>query len=149
MIAKRHATIRRAETEIETLTKAKRLMAEDEPHAPTTHKRRSRRQTRRAKPERRYKYTALVAGRVRRRPLSGHPMKDVLVPESDAGRARHEIIDAGKPLHINAILDKIEQRGGGRPKKTSLVGALARYAKEGRHFVRTAPNTFDVIEKKK
>lgn len=149
-IAKKQAAIRRLQEEIATLGDAKRLVTEEtEPRGSTPKLRQKRRLRRRPKPERQHKYTAIVAGRVRRRPVAGHPMKGVIVPDSDAGRARHEIIDAGKPLHINVILDKIEQRTGHRPKRTSLVGALARYAKEGRHFVRTDPNTFGVMEKRK
>ncbi|SRR5260370_16174550 len=76
----------------------------------------------------------------------GHPKKGLLDPDSDPGRARAVLEMAGQSLHVNEILKMIEEKYGKPPKRTSLVGALSRYSKQGLHFMRTAPNTFGLIE---
>lgn len=149
LIAARKADMTRLRGEIRTLQKAKRLVIKAErEQAPgrLRYRRPPVTDFLELEPE---IMTALVAGRVRRRPYLGHMMRDVLVADSDAWRARQEILDARKPLHVDAILDKIKERTGARPKRTSLVGSLARYAKDGRHFFRAGPNTFGLIEMKK
>jgi hypothetical protein len=64
---------------------------------------------------------------------------------SVAGRAREAILAANRPLHINPILKELG-RGDDRKSRASLTGALGAYARKGEVFVRTAPNTFGLLE---
>jgi len=64
---------------------------------------------------------------------------------SAIGKTREMIVAAKRPLHINEILNglgKPNERGA----RASVVGALGAYVRRGEVFVRTAPNTFGLIE---
>jgi hypothetical protein len=75
-----------------------------------------------------------------------HPKRGVVSPDSDVGLAIAALRDATEPLHVGAILDRIEQKAGRRPKKHSLVGSLARFTKEGQHFYRAGGNIYGLLE---
>lgn len=68
-----------------------------------------------------------------------------LRPGSTLAKTRDVLKSAGKPMPIGEILKAL-----GRPQDTkhrvSLAGTLAGYAKKGRIFTKTAPNTFGLIE---
>ncbi len=64
---------------------------------------------------------------------------------SAAKRTREMIIDAGRPLHINDVLKGLGKRDD-RAARASLTSALGAYARKGEVFVRTAPNTFGLLE---
>jgi hypothetical protein len=64
---------------------------------------------------------------------------------SAAKRCREMIIDAIRPLHINDLLKGLG-KGDDRGSRASLTSALGAYARKGEVFVRTAPNTFGLLE---
>lgn len=81
----------------------------------------------------------------------GHPKKGLLDPDSDPGRAHAVLQAAGHALHVDEIMLAIKTKYGEAPVRTSLIGALSRYAKRGQHFARTPgrPNTFGLPEWRK
>lgn len=68
-----------------------------------------------------------------------------LRPNSALAHARDAIRAAGSPLPIADILKAI-----GKPpdknSRVSLAGTLSGYAREGKVFTKTAPNTFGLLE---
>lgn len=68
-----------------------------------------------------------------------------LRPGSALATVRGILAEAGTPIHVNQILEKmgkpVDQKG-----RTSLVGTLGSYSRKGRIFTRPAPNTFGLIE---
>jgi hypothetical protein len=64
---------------------------------------------------------------------------------SEVARAREAILKAGKPLHVDEILQAL-----GKPinhnNKASLSGSIATYVRKEMIFSRPAPNTFGLIE---
>ena len=69
----------------------------------------------------------------------------LLRPGSDMAKARDLIRRVVKPLHISEIVEGI---GKENTKKTrlSLGGSVAGYARRGKVFKKTAPNTFGLLE---
>jgi hypothetical protein len=67
-------------------------------------------------------------------------------PSSAVGMTLTALQDAGKPMHIDRILDVIEGKTGKRPKKVSLVGSLSQYVRDQRIFTRPAAMTFGLKE---
>jgi hypothetical protein len=67
-----------------------------------------------------------------------------LRPGSDLAKARDVLKAAGIPLPIVEIL-----KGMGKPQdkkhRTSLAGTLSSYARGGKTFSKTAPNTFGLL----
>jgi len=51
---------------------------------------------------------------------------------------------AGTPLHVDVMLEKMG-KAGDKKAKLALVGTLARYARQGLAFKKTAPNTYALI----
>ena len=64
---------------------------------------------------------------------------------SSAARAHKIIIDAGQPVHIDKILIAMGKEVS-RSTKSSVTSAIAAYARKGEIFIRTAANTFGLIE---
>ena len=64
---------------------------------------------------------------------------------SVAKRTREMILSEGRPLHILDILKGLG-KGDDRGSRASLTSALGAYARRGEVFVRTAPNTFGLLE---
>jgi hypothetical protein len=80
------------------------------------------------------------------RRASAHPNKGAILPDSDIGRAKTVLEEAGKPLRVDDIVSAIEIRFAIRPARASLIGSLARYSKARQHFYRAkGPNTFGVL----
>ena len=52
------------------------------------------------------------------------------------------LIEAGRPLHITAIIEQAKSRFNQVLDRESLVSALTKRVKRKDRFVRTAPNTF-------
>ena len=52
---------------------------------------------------------------------------------------------AGKPLHINEILNVLKLEPN-KKNRLSLSGSLSGYARRGEVFTRPAPNTFGLVE---
>jgi hypothetical protein len=69
----------------------------------------------------------------------------VLKPKSSVALAREEILRAGQPLHISALL-AAAGKGITKEGRASLGGSLAAYVRRGEIFTRTGPNTFGLIE---
>lgn len=69
----------------------------------------------------------------------------VLRPGASAHKAFHALREAGKPMHITEILKAIGMSSN-KANRISLGGTLARYSRNDEIFVRTAPNTFGLIE---
>lgn len=72
-------------------------------------------------------------------------VEHVLRTGSAMAKARELIHSRQEPLHITAILDGIG-RTVNHPNRVSVSGSLGNYARKGEIFVRTAPNTFGLIE---
>jgi len=64
---------------------------------------------------------------------------------SSAAQAQQIILDAGRPLHIDDILVAMG-KDLTRSTKSSVTSALAAYARRDKIFIRTAANTFGLIE---
>lgn len=67
-----------------------------------------------------------------------------------SGRSQVDIVfdilhSAGSPLHIDQIL-KLAARKHKALDRESIVSALTKYVNRHQRFVRTAPNTFAVLE---
>lgn len=69
---------------------------------------------------------------------------DLLKPGSAVFRAMQAIKEAGKPLHISAILRAMDVPDE-KKHRVSLGGSLARYVRDGQIFTRSAPNTFGLV----
>ncbi len=72
------------------------------------------------------------------------PEAYMLRPGSSMSKTYEILQKAGKPMHINDILNGIG-KDTSKKERTSLAGSLANYARQKRIFTRTAPNTFGLI----
>lgn len=52
---------------------------------------------------------------------------------------------AGKPMHMDDLLKALHKRGNNAAKET-VTTAVWRFAKQGRRFRNTAPNTFELLK---
>jgi hypothetical protein len=68
---------------------------------------------------------------------------DALKPGTMIAQARDALEQAGKPLHVDELLQAI-----GRPleSKSSLTGSLAAYVRRNEVFTRPGPNIFGLID---
>lgn len=64
---------------------------------------------------------------------------------SSVARAREIILEAGEPVHIDHLLERLGKEVT-RETKASLTGSLAAYVRRDEIFTRPAPNTFGLIE---
>jgi len=64
---------------------------------------------------------------------------------SALAKTKELIENSGKPLHISEIL-KLLGRPADKKNRVSLSGTLSSYARTGRIFKKTAPNTFGLIK---
>lgn len=76
-----------------------------------------------------------------RKPDSDSRPDRSLRPGTKIAKVRDLIREAGRPLHIDEIMDKL-----GEPSdinaRVSIVGSLSKYVKNGQVFKRTATSTF-------
>ena len=71
-------------------------------------------------------------------------------PDSEPGRERksqisiaYEVLkEAGRPLHVNDLIERVKEQRGIALDRDSLVSALTKKVKRGELFVRTGRNTF-------
>lgn len=63
---------------------------------------------------------------------------------SQLDRVEAVLGEAGAPLHVEAILEKVRERHGVALDRETIVSAITKNIARGRRFVRTAPNTFDL-----
>ena len=68
-----------------------------------------------------------------------------LRPETTLAKARDAIKSAGKPLPIIDLLRALGKQAD-KKNRVSLAGTLSSYARKGRVFTKTAPNTFGIID---
>ncbi len=64
---------------------------------------------------------------------------------SDGFLVHQILVEAGKPLYIDEILNELE-RGANPDSRASLAGQLGGYVRKGQVFTRPAPNTFGLRE---
>jgi hypothetical protein len=64
---------------------------------------------------------------------------------SDLAKARDAIREAGKPLHITDILQKLGKPVT-RETRSSVSGSIGWYVRRNEIFTRPAPNTFGLLE---
>ncbi len=64
---------------------------------------------------------------------------------SAVAQARDVILEQGMPMHIGELLS-IMGKPQTREARSSLASSLAAYVRRGEIFVRTAPNTFGLME---
>ena len=65
---------------------------------------------------------------------------------SELEKVQNVLLSAGKPLHIDEIMTKLNVGDLSGNKKAGLAGSLSSYAKNNRVFTKPAPNTFGLIE---
>jgi hypothetical protein len=71
-------------------------------------------------------------------------------PEPKTARKRmsqielvHDVLrDAGKPLHVSEIIERVEKLSGIKLDRESIVSTLVKKVKRGDRFVRTDRNVF-------
>jgi len=76
-----------------------------------------------------------------RRPKGQEPIK----PDSSAGLALKILRERGRPMHANAILQRIREQNH-EVNKGTLIGQLTRYVNQRIVFNRPEPNTFGLLE---
>jgi hypothetical protein len=86
------------------------------------------------------------------RQLQGKPEADS-APSLRSGKRRQSLVDlsirilteAGKPLHVNEIAQRLQQRFGRLADRDTLSSALAKKARRGILLRQAAPATFAVL----
>jgi hypothetical protein len=76
---------------------------------------------------------------------SDGPNAVTLRPNSSLAKARDAIRQAGRPLHVTALLQAIG-KGTSRNERAALSGTLAAYVRRGEIFTRPEPNTFGLVD---
>ena len=66
-------------------------------------------------------------------------------PGSDVEKIRDLILAAGKPLHVNEIIEGLG-RSDDAASKAKIAGLLGWYTSKGRVFTKAAPNTYGLVE---
>ena len=64
---------------------------------------------------------------------------------SKAALARQAILAAGRPMHVEEILQAMKKKST-RSNRVSVGGSVSAYVRKGEIFTRPAPNTFSLIE---
>ena len=83
--------------------------------------------------------------KLRKSPKSAHRTREKK-RMSQADMAYNILKDAGSPLHISEIIQRIEQRFGLHVDRESIVSALSKRILRNDRFRRTARNTFALLE---
>lgn len=78
-------------------------------------------------------------------PQAAGALDSALRPGSALARTRDLLKKAGVPLHINEILKQLGKSTEKRVR-VSVSGTIAGYARKGKVFTRTGPNTFGLLE---
>ena len=66
--------------------------------------------------------------------------------KSQISIASEVLRSAGHPLHVNDIIEAVQERQGVSLDRDSLVSAITKKVRRGEIFVRTGPNTFGLRE---
>lgn len=61
---------------------------------------------------------------------------------SNISLVENVLINAGKPLHVNDIIDAVKKEFDVDLERDSLSSALTKYDHKEKRFIRVAPNTF-------
>ncbi len=91
-------------------------------------------------------HAQLRALRLLRRPA---PERSQLSPPPQSSIAMVQAIlsQAGQPLHIEEIIARVRKQYGRQLRRESLVSALTKKVLDQNTFRRTAPNTFDLLNR--
>ncbi|MGA9111141.1 MAG: hypothetical protein ACLPSL_07175 [Smithella sp.] len=73
---------------------------------------------------------------------------ETLRPGSNVYKTYEYLKKVGRPVHLNEIL-KALGKGTDKNEKVNLAGTLGAYVRKNQIFVRTAPNTFGLIDSNK
>ena len=76
---------------------------------------------------------------------NAEPANSDLRPNSDVFRIREFLRISGKPMNLSEILVLMEKPDT-TENKNNIRGSIGRYAREGRIFVQTGPNTYGLVE---
>lgn len=90
-------------------------------------------------------YIQALQDSIRLLPRDGADEQHELRANSALSLTRELIRNSGKPLHISEIL-KLLGKPTDKKNRVSLSGTLSSYARGGKIFTKTAPNTFSLIE---
>ncbi|MGB5156237.1 hypothetical protein [Desulfobacterium sp. N47] len=60
--------------------------------------------------------------------------------------AHHILKSAGKPLHVSKIIELAKQDYNVQLDRDSIVSAILKKVNVGQTFIRTAPNTFAIVQ---
>jgi len=71
--------------------------------------------------------------------------ESVLKTGSAVANAREIILNRGKPIHINDLIEAMGKQVT-RESRASLTSSIAAYVRRGEIFTRPAPNTFGLVE---
>lgn len=83
--------------------------------------------------------------KVLERAVDESPSETVLKPGSTVSQARDVILTAGRPVHVDELLEAMG-KAVTRDSRASLTGSLAAYVRRGDIFTRPAPNTYGLAE---
>jgi hypothetical protein len=89
------------------------------------------------------------------RQLQGKPEVEPTLPRRQ-GRRRQSLVDlsiqllteSGKPIHVNQLVQLLQQRFGRLTDRDTLSSALAKKARQGILLRQNAPATFTLIDSK-
>ena len=83
--------------------------------------------------------------RLRRQPPESESHRKASLSQMDMA---YDILKKARgPLHVSALIERIESAYHLRPDRESLVSALTKKVKRGDRFLRTDKNTFGLREK--
>jgi hypothetical protein len=91
----------------------------------------------------------LKALRSLRRPAASRPGSPGQKSKSNMDIVYDILSAAPGPLHINEIIQQARQTYSRRLSRESLVSALAKKVLDQNTYTRTAPNTFDLLQRPK
>ena len=91
-------------------------------------------------------HAQLRALRLLRRPAP-QPASASPPPQSSIALVQVILTQAGQPLHIEEIIARAHKQYGRQLRRESLVSALTKKVLDQNTFRRTAPNTFDLLNR--
>jgi hypothetical protein len=90
-------------------------------------------------------HAQLRALRLLRRPAAKPPAHPS--DQSSIALVQAILVQAGQPLHIEEIIARALKQHGRKLSRESLVSALTKKVLDQNTFRRTAPNTFDLLQR--
>lgn len=94
--------------------------------------------------------TLIVSTEAQLKALKGLRTKGTEKPRRKRGRSNTWFVEdilrrEGAPLHITEIIEKVQQQHAVTLDRESIVSQLSKKVVRKQRFVRTAPNTFDLL----